>query len=248
MSEIPNIGANGIPNINNLGGPSIIPTINPPVVQQTPQALIRSLEVPIVRYTDTSIKYPTLSVPTQAEFDEAVRAERNAQEEAEQEKSRGLPDTPVIPPIPQVLVPTPPTDEVKNVQTPPVEFAKPDTGIPIIEVPLLGPVPVPPKEQVILAGTTATASVAAALIGKSVVEWMVGKMKPIVQQIFVRGKQLLNRDLTPYETQMMFALELDKKTLKLLKKEQKAEKLRQKQVFAESQQHPHISLRKEKQD
>jgi len=230
MSEIPNIGANGIPNINNLGGPSIIPTINPPVVQQTPQALIRSLEVPIVRYTDTSIKYPTLSVPTQAEFDEAVRAERNAQEEAEQEKSRGLPDTPVIPPIPQVLVPTPPTDEVKNAQTPPVEFAKPDTGIPIIEVPLLGPVPVPPKEQVILAGTTATASVAAALIGKSMVEWMVGKMKPIVNQLFVRGKKLFNKDLTPYELQVFFAFEKEtqmKKVVKLLKKEQKQEKLKQ---------------------
>jgi len=224
MSEIPNIGANGIPNINNLGGPSIIPTINPPVVQQAPQALIRSLEVPIVRYTDTSIKYPTLSVPTQTEFDEAVRAERKAQEEEKEDKSRGLPDTPVIPPIPRVLVPTPPTDEVKNAQTPPVEFTKPDTGIPIIEVPLLGPVPVPPKEQVILAGTTATASVAAALIGKSLVEWMVAKMKPIVQQILIRGKKLLNRDLTPYELQLYFAAELDKKNLKLLKKEWKEEK------------------------
>ena len=224
MSEIPNIGANGIPNINNLGGPSIIPTINPPVVQQTPQALIRSLEVPIVRYTDTSIKYPILRVPTQEEFDEAVRAEKKAQEDEKAEKSRGLPDTPVIPPIPQVLIPTPPTDEVKNVETPPVEFTKPDTGIPIIEVPLLGPVPVPPKEQVILAGTTATASVAAALIGKSMVEWMVGKMKPIVNQLFVRGKKLLNRDLTPYELQLYFAAELDKKNLKLLKKEWKEEK------------------------
>ena len=224
MSEIPNIGANGIPNINNLGGPSIIPTINPPVVQQAPQALIRSLEVPIVRYTDTTIKYPILRVPTQEEFDEAVRAEKKEQEEEKQEKSRGLPDTPVIPPIPQVLVPTPPTDEVKNVETPPVEFTKPDTSIPIIEVPLLGPIPVPPKEQVILAGTTATASVAAALIGKSMVEWMVSKMKPIIQQILIRGKKLLNRDLTPYELQLYFAAELDKKNLKLLKKEWKEEK------------------------
>ena len=223
MSEIPNIGANGIPNINNLGGPSIIPTINPPVVQQAPQALIRSLEVPIVRYTDTTIKYPILRVPTQEEFDEAVRAEKKAQEDEKAEKSRGLPDAPV-PVIPQVVVPTPPTDEVNNVQTPPVEFTKPDTGIAIIEVPLLGPVPVPPKEQVILAGTTATASVAAALIGKSMVEWMVGKMKPIVNQLFVRGKKLLNRDLTPYELQLYFAAELDKKNLKLLKKEWKEEK------------------------
>lgn len=223
MSEIPNIGANEIPNINNLGGPSIIPTINPPVVQQAPQALIRSLEVPIVRYTDTTIKYPILRVPTQEEFDEAVRAEKKAQEDEKAEKSRGLPDAPV-PVIPQVVVPTPPTDEVKNVETPPVELPKPNTGIPIIEVPLLGPVPVPPKEQVILAGTTATASVAAALIGKSMVEWMVKKLKPIVQQILVRGKKLLNRDLTPYELQLYFAAELDKKNLKLLKKEWKEEK------------------------
>ena len=222
MSEIPNIGANGIPNINNLGGPSIIPTINPPVVQQAPQALIRSLEVPIVRYTDTTIKYPTLSVPTQAEFDEAVRAEKKAQEEERQEKSRGLPDTPVIPP--QVLVPTTPIDEVKNVQTPPVELPKSNLGVPVIEVPIIGEVPIPPKEQVILAGTTATASVAAALIGKSLVEWMVAKMKPIVQQILIRGKKLLNRDLTPYELQLYFAAELDKKNLKLLKKEWKEEK------------------------
>ena len=223
MSEIPIIGANAIPNINNLGGPSIIPTINPPVVQQTPQALIRSLEVPVFRFTDPSIKYPTLRVPTQEEFDEAVRAEKKAREDEKAEKSRGLPDAPV-PVIPQVVVPTPPTEEVKNAQTPPVEFTKPDTGIPIIEVPLLGPVPVPPKEQVILAGTTATASVAAALIGKSMVEWMVKKMKPIVQQILIRGKKLLNRDLTPYELQLYFAAELDKKNLKLLKKEWKEEK------------------------
>jgi len=97
-------------------------------------------------------------------------------------------------------------------------------GVPVIEVPIIGEVPVPPKEQVILAGTTATASVAAALIGKSLVEWMVGKMKPIIQQILIRGKKLLNRDLTQYELQLYFTAELDKKNLKLLKKEWKEEK------------------------
>jgi hypothetical protein len=239
MNEIPNINANpianlqinanGVPQIGINDGPRIIPTIDPPVVQQTPQALIRSLEVPVFRFTDPSIKYPTLRVPTQAEFDEAVRAEKQAQEDEKAEKSRGLPNTPVIPPIPQVLVPTPPAQEVPNVQTPPVE-----TGIPIIEVPILGPIPVPPKEQVILAGTTATASVAAALVGKSVVEWLVAKMKPIVQQIFVRGKKLLNKDLTPYELQIFFAFQKEdnlKKVTKLLAKEKKAEKLKQYKEF-----------------
>ena len=233
MSEISNIYANGIPNINNLGGPSIIPTINPPVVQQTPQALIRSLDAPVFRFTDPSIKYPTLQVPTQEEFNEAVRAEKRAQEDEKAEKQRGLPDAPV-PVIPQVVVPTPPTDEVKNVQTPPVEFTKPDTGIPIIEVPLLGPVPIPPKEQVILAGTTATASVAAALIGKSLVEWMVKRLQPIINQLLVRGKKLLNRDLTPYELQIYFAFQKKdnlKKVTKLLAKEKKVEKLKQYKEF-----------------
>jgi hypothetical protein len=234
MNEIPNINANnqinanGIPVIGINNGPSIIPTISPPVIQQTQQSVITNLEVPIFRFTDPSFKYPTLRVPTQAEFDEAVRAEKQAQEDEKAEKSRGLPNTPVIPPIPQVVVP-PPAQEVPNVQTPPVE-----TGIPIIEVPILGPIPVPPKEQVILAGTTATASVAAALVGKSVVEWLVAKMKPIVQQIFVRGKKLLNRDLTPYELQIYFAFQKEdklKKVTKLLAKEKKAEKLRQYKEF-----------------
>jgi hypothetical protein len=233
MNEIPNINANnqinanGIPIIGINNGPSIIPTISPPVIQQTQQSVITNLEVPIFRFTDPSFKYPTLRVPTQAEFDEAVRAEKQAQEDEKSEKSRGLPDAPV-PFIPQVVVP-PPTQEVPNVQTPPVE-----TGIPIIEVPILGPIPVPPKEQVILAGTTATASVAAALIGKSLVEWLVAKMKPIVQQLFVRGKKLFNRDLTPYELQIFFTFEKEdklKKVAKLLKKEQKAEKLRQFKEF-----------------
>ena len=233
MNEIPNINANnqinanGIPIIGINNGPSIIPTISPPVIQQTQQSVITNLEVPIFRFTDPSFKYPTLRVPTQAEFDEAVRAEKQAQEDEKSEKSRGLPDAPV-PFIPQIVVP-PPTQEVPNVQTPPVE-----TGIPIIEVPILGPIPVPPKEQVILASTTATASVAAALVGKSVVEWLVAKMKPIVKQIFVRGKKLLNRDLTPYELQIYFAFEKEtqlKKVAKLLKKEQKAEKLKQFKEF-----------------
>jgi hypothetical protein len=81
----------------------------------------------------------------------------------------------------------------QNVETPPVELPKSNLGVLSLKYQSSDQVPVPPKEQVILAGTTATASVAAALIGKSLVEWMVKKMKPIIQQLFVRGKKLLNR-------------------------------------------------------
>jgi hypothetical protein len=170
-----------------------------------------------------------------------INAQQEPKKEEEiQDKPRALPDTKSI------------TDALNQIPQPPqqtqVAPSVPKIDAPTITVPYIGAIPVPSTETVVLSGTTATSSVAAALVGKSMVEWLVGKMKPIINQIFVRGKQLLNRDLTPYETQLLFSMELDKKTLKLLKKEQKAEKLRQKQAFAESLKHPHISLRKGRQD
>ena len=202
--------------------PPIIPTIEPPVTRSTERSIVPQIDIPIINMPDTTIKYPVIDVPTQEEFDAAVRAEQKKKEEEKEEKSRGLPDT--APVIPQQLV----QQDVQAVQVPTqVETSNTNLGVPVIEVPIVGEVPVPPKEQVILAGTTATASVAAALIGKSLVEWMVKKMKPIVQQIFIRGKKLLNKDLTSYELQLYFAAELDKKNLKLLKKEWKKEKVNQ---------------------
>jgi hypothetical protein len=211
-----------------INSPEIISTIDVPVTQGAERPLIRGLEVPIINYPNPAIKYPIIDVPTQEEFDAAVKAEQKKQEEEKQEKTRGLPDatpTPQLPPVVQ----TPQDNRIISDDAP-----KTNLGVPVIEVPIVGEVPIPPKEQVILAGTTATASVAAALIGKSLVEWMVGKMKPIVQQIFVRGKKLLSRDLTPYELQVYFAFEKSqslKKVNKLLKKEQKNQKKEQYKKF-----------------
>ena len=214
----------------SVQGPSVIPIIEAPVIQSTPPPVSRGLALPIFRMPDPSIKYPVINVPTQEEFDAAVAAEKKQQQEEKEEKSRGLPDSktpsPQLPPSLQTLT----TDRVV------AEEPNTNLGVPIIEVPIIGEVPVPPKEQVILAGTTATASVAAALVGKSLVEWMVGKMKPIVQQILVRGKKLLKKDLTPYELQVYFAFEKSaslKKINKSLKKEQKKDKQRQYKEFHE---------------
>ena len=210
--------------------PPIIPTIEPPVTRRAERSVIPEIDMPIINMPDTTIKYPVIDVPTQEEFDAAVRAEQKKQQEEKEEKTRGLPDAQPV--LPQVQVP------VQNIQDNRIisdDAPKNNNlGVPVIEVPIVGEVPIPPKEQVILAGTTATASVAAALVGKSLVEWMVGKMKPIVQQIFVRGKKLLSRDLTPYELQIYFAFEKSqslKKVNKLLKKEQKTEKKEQYKKF-----------------
>ena len=237
VPEIPDIRANRIetprvevPVIRNLEPPPILVPIN------------RALPRPVVDVPLDGIpQYEPIDAPTTEEFRKMINAQQEPKKDEEiQDKPRGLPDTKSI------------TDALKQVpQSQPQEqvvSSVPKIDAPTITVPYIGAIPVPSTETVVLSGTTATASVAAALVGKSMVEWLVGKMKPIIQQVFIRAKQLLNRDLTPYETQLLFALELDKKTLKLLKKEQKADKLRQKQVFAESLKHPHISLRKEKQD
>jgi len=227
---------NQINNINiGVSGPSIIPTINPPITKSVEVPVVRGMELPVILMPDTRIKYPTIDVPTQEEFDAAVKEEQKKQEKEEEgDKPRGLPDTKPV--IPQIQIPVQETQNNQNDADLVPTNTNTNLGVPVIEVPIIGEVPVPPKEQVILAGTTATASVAAALVGKSLVEWMVAKMKPIVQQIFVRGKKLLNRDLTPYETQIFFAFEKSvslKKVNKLLKKEQKKEKQRQFKVFHE---------------
>jgi len=238
MEPIPQINnANGIANIANnangvpkigIGGPSIIPAIDPPVIQSTPQPVVRGLALPVFQAPDPSIKYPIINVPTQEEFDAAVKAEKQKEQEQKEEKTRGLPNSTPAPQLPQV-VQTPQDNRIISDDAP-----KTNLGVPVIEVPIIGQVPIPPKEQVILAGTTATASVAAALIGKSLVEWMVKRMKPVIEQLFVRGKKLLSKDLTPYETQVYFAFEKSaslKKVNKLLKKEQKKEKKEQYKKF-----------------
>jgi hypothetical protein len=208
--------------------PPIIPTIEPPVTRRAERTAVYGLELPIVNIPNPTLNYPVIDVPTQEEFDAAVRAEQQKKQEEKEEKTRGLPDSQPV--LPQVQVPQESVqDKILKETNQPTNL-----GVPVIEVPIVGEVPVPPKEQVILAGTTATASVAAALVGKSLVEWMVGKMKPIVQQIFVRGKKLLSRDLTPYELQIYFAFEKSqslKKVNKLLKKEHKNEKKEQYKKF-----------------
>ena len=235
MNEIPIIPNNSI-SIN--GGPSIIPTIDPPIIQNSPQSLIRQLDVPVFRFTDPSIKYPTLNVPTQEEFNSAVNAERKKQQkEEEEEKTRKLSDTPSIPKIPQIIVgQTPQSNVVTGADTPPTQLGSEvnQTVMGEIQVPILGKVPIPTNKEVALAGTTAMAATAAALLGKSAVEFLLKFFKPIANQFWVRGKKLLNRDLTPYETQILFAFDKEvkmKKIAKLLKKEQKAEKLKQYKEF-----------------
>ena len=202
--------------------PPIIPYLSEGSNRLPEKPVIRGLTLPVIDVPNPTLNYPVIDVPTQEEFDAAVKAEQKKKEEEKEEKSRGLPDSKPV--LPQIQVPVQNSQDNRNIsdQTP-----SNNLGVPVIEVPIIGQVPVPPKEQVILAGTTATASVAAALVGKSLVEWMVKKFKPIVERIFAQAKKILSKDLTEYELQLFFAYEHQKKINKLLKKEHKKDKLNQ---------------------
>jgi hypothetical protein len=173
-----------------------------------------------------NIKYPVINVPTQEEFDAAVKADREKEQQQQQEKSRGLPDAPPI--IPAIKVPQQLQDKSESTTDTLPTKEKPISAE--IQVPILGAVPVPTNKEVALAGTTAMAATAAALLGKSLVDFLLKFFKPIANQIWIRSKKLLNKDLTDYELQLFFAFEKEKElkaVAKKLKKEFKIEKQRQ---------------------
>ena len=125
-NSIPTIGNNPI-NVENIGikGPSIIPTIDPPVTKSVQVPVVRGIALPVFEAPDPSIKYPVIDVPTQEEFDAAVKAERDKQAAEEQQKNRGLPDA-KPPEIPQQLVQaaTPPTTKAEiPAETPKITIA-----------------------------------------------------------------------------------------------------------------------------
>lgn len=74
-----------------ISGPEIIPTIDPPIVNNISQNIIRGLEVPIIDVPRAIINYPIINVPTKEEFDTAVRAQQKLPED-NTEKDRKLPD------------------------------------------------------------------------------------------------------------------------------------------------------------
>ena len=175
-----------------------------------------------------NIKYPVINVPSQEEFDAAVKADREKEQQQKEEKKRELPDAPPI--LPAVKVPQQQSQDKSETTT---TTTQPTTGKPIsaeIQVPILGAVPIPTNKEVALAGTTAMAATAAALLGKSAVDFLLKFFKPIATQVWIRSKKLLSKDLTDYELQLFFAFEKEKElkaVAKKLKKEFKVEKQRQ---------------------
>ncbi len=134
----------------------------------------RGLALPIFEAPDPSLKYPVINVPTQAEFDAAVNAQRQQEQQPSQEKTRGLPDTTPPPQLPQVA------------QTPPAQ-------VPIAEIPANKPntptftvggidINLPDPSLVATAGAVAVVTTAATMASTAVLNVLKNAVEPMIRE------------------------------------------------------------------
>ena len=164
-------------NINKIAGPSVISTIDKPAIRSVEQPVVRGLEVPVVDVPNTAIKYPVINVPTQAEFDAAVNAERQKQAQEEKPKERGLPDTTPPPQLPQVA-------QTPAIQTPVSE--------PITEIPADKPqytftaygvdINLPDPSLVATAGAVAVVTTASTMVATTTLNALKNAAEPIIKE------------------------------------------------------------------
>jgi hypothetical protein len=155
-----------------IDSPRIIPTIDPPVTHNVDQSVVRSLQVPIINVPKPTIDYPVINVPTQEEFDAAVKAEREKQQQEEKPKERGLPDTkpPELPAAVQQLT-----------QTPPITKAEIPADKPTIQVAGLD-INLPDPSLVATAGAVAVVTTASTMVATTALNAFKNAAEPIIKE------------------------------------------------------------------
>jgi hypothetical protein len=120
---------------------------------------------------DPSFKYPVIDVPTQEEFDAAVKAEKEKNQSQEPEKSRGLPDPkPVeLPPSVQQFVPIPAIKTEIPADTPSIQIA----GVNI---------DLPDPSVVATAGAVAIVTTAATIVSTTVFNALKNVTEPMLKE------------------------------------------------------------------
>jgi len=159
-----------------IGGPSIVPTIDPPVVQQTQVPVVRGIALPVFDMPDTSIKYPVINVPTQEEFDAAVKAEKEKQAQEQQDKTRGLPDTTSPPQLPQIVQTPPPQTSTPVAEIPAETKPQPTFSVYGVDVNL------PDPSLVATAGAVAVVTTAATIVSTTVLNALKNAAEPIIKE------------------------------------------------------------------
>ena len=122
--------------------------------------------------TNPTLDYPVIDVPTQEQFDDAVHAQKQQQEEPQQEKNRELPNS--------VVVQTPQIVQSTQVQTP------------VAEIPATNPTPsfdiagvhvnLPDPSVVATAGAVAVVTTAATVASTAVFNALRNAAEPMIKE------------------------------------------------------------------
>jgi hypothetical protein len=175
-----NVQNTNIPNstINRISGPSVIPTIERPAVRSMEVPVVRGLEVPVVNMPDTGIKYPVINVPTQAEFNASVKAEKDRQAAEEAAKERKLPDTkpPVTQTPPAVQQTLPPVQTQEPVAEIPANTPKPAFTINGVDINL------PDPSVVATAGAVAVVTTATTMVSGIALNMVKNAAEPLIRE------------------------------------------------------------------
>ncbi len=161
-------------NINRIDGPSVISTIDRPTIRAVEQPVVRGLEVPVIDVPNTAIKYPVINVPTQAEFDAAVKAERDKEAQEKQEKTRGLPDTTPPPQLPTVVQTPPSQDPVAEI--PAETKSQPTFSVYGVNINL------PDPSLVATAGAVAVVTTASTMVATTALNALKNAAEPIIKE------------------------------------------------------------------
>ena len=157
-----------------IGGPSIIPTIEPPVVRGVEVPVVRGLALPVFEMPSGAFKYPTVDVPTQEEFDAAVKAEKEKQAQEDVAKNRGLPDTTPPPPQLSAAVQTPqPITPVVEVPAQPKPTTFTINGIDIN---------LPDPSLVATAGAVAVVTTASTMVATTTLNAVKNAAEPLIKE------------------------------------------------------------------
>jgi hypothetical protein len=167
-------------NINRISGPSVIPTVDKPILQQINAPIVRGLEVPVIDAPNTTIQYPVVRVPTQAEFDASAKNNQKQQEQQPAEKSRGLPDptpAPQLPPSVQTpAIQTPVIEPPKQIAEVPADLPKPTFTVGGININL------PDPSLVATAGAVAVVTTAATIASTTVLNALKNAAEPMIKE------------------------------------------------------------------
>lgn len=171
---------------------SVIPRIPPPVTNITPPSVVSSLEVPVINVPNVVIDYPTIDVPTEAEWRGVMTPPQQPEQQSPPEEPRELPPPPP-PPAPPAPQPKPPAPTPQQIVPEPV--------IDVVDAPtftVMGvDVELPDPSVVATAGSVAVVATSASIVMTMVFNAAKNALAPTLQEMTKKKFKVKIKQIKP---------------------------------------------------